>query len=69
MEYRSPYIVMFYTNSFKEKEELEKQKLPGKKLPIWKKRVFGVSEGQRCGAVETTSTTLQPKDKLPVSGE
>ena len=69
MEYRSLYIVMFYTKSFKEKEELEKQKLPGKKLPIWKKRVFGVSEGQRCGAVETTSTTLQPKDKLPVSGE
>lgn len=25
-------------------EELEKMKLPGKKLPIWKKRVFGASE-------------------------
>ena len=68
MEYRSLYKVTFYTKSFKEKEE-EKQKLPGKKLPIWKKRVFGVSEGQRCGAVETTSSTLQPKEKLPVSGK
>ena len=24
-----------------EQDELEKQKLPGKKLPIWKKRTFG----------------------------
>ena len=27
-----------------EKEEQEKMKLPGKKLPIWKKRVFGTAD-------------------------
>ena len=39
--------------SYKEKEELEKQKLPGKKLPIWKKRVFG-GEGTRIVGLESS---------------
>lgn len=47
----------------KEKEDLDKQKMPGKKLPIWKKRIVG-GEGARIVGLETSDSLKSANQPL-----